>query len=567
MKEHKNLKTKKRTILYITLAVSFALLCVLAVYFILQLLKNTPLTLSVSDGQTIALEYGVDTLPEVTASYRTTQFSKEDVYVDVEIEGEVDLTTIGTYTVTYTASNEAEAVSATHTYVVQDITAPTINLIGGTTGYYSPGYTYVENGFYATDNYDGNLTDRVVRIETPTSVSYTVTDSNGNESSVVRTLICQDVVPPSITLSGDETMLIKRGSKFTDPGYFAFDDVDGDISKNVTVTGSIDSKTYGKQYLTYTAIDSSGNTYQTQRTVVVQEFTPPELSLSGSTVFVLAGDEFIEPGYQASDDVDGDVTSDVIVSGNLDTNTAGIYTLSYTAIDSSLNTTTLSRTVYVCYPQPEEFSINPTDNVVYLTFDDGPGPYTEQLLDVLDKYNIDVTFFVTNQYPDYQDLIGDAYSRGHTIAVHTYSHVYSEIYASETAYYADLIRMMMIVEEQTNTFPTIVRFPGGSSNTISRNYRKGIMSSLAESLTSNGFLYCDWNVDSCDASSAKTSEAVATNVISAIEGRESSIVLQHDIKEYSVEAVEAIICWGITNGYTFLPLTEDTEMHHHDIVN
>lgn len=567
MKTKKKHRGKRKIILYICLAISFALLSALCTFFILQQLKNTPLVLSVEDGETIVLEYGLGELPEVTATYRTSQFAKEDTYADVKVTGHVDFDKIGTYTITYTASNEEETVSATHTYIIEDNTGPTITLNGGTTGYYSPGYTYVETGFTAFDNYDGDLTAQVVRTETPTSITYSVTDSFGNKTSVVRSLVCQDIVAPTITLNVGDKLIIAEDSEFVDPGFTATDDVDGDISANVITTGSIDTTIYGKQYLTYTVTDSSGNIYQAQRVVVVQEFTPPDLYLASTTAFVRAGQEFVESGYNAFDDIDGDVTADVFITGVLDTNTPGIYTLTYTAVDSSYNLTSLNKTVYVYEPQSEERRVNPTDKVVYLTFDDGPGKYTEQLLDILDKYNVDVTFFVTNQYPDYQALIGDAYFRGHTIALHTYSHKFSKVYASESAFYTDLMSMSAVVEQQTGIAPTIIRFPGGSSNTISRRFCRGIMTSLTQSVTYNGYQYCDWNVDSRDASTAKTSTEVAANVIAGMQTFPTSIVLQHDTKQFSVEAVEEIICWGMLNGYTFLPMTEATEMYHHDVIN
>ena len=93
------------------------------------------------------------------------------------------------------------------------------------------------------------------------------------------------------------------------------------------------------------------------------------------------------------------------------------------------------------------------------------------------------------------------------------------------------------------------------------------MTKLTQSVTYNGYQYADWNVDSCDASTAHTSAEVAANVISGMMQNPTSIVLQHDTKLYSVEAVEEIICWGLLNGYTFLPMTEQTEMHHHPVLN
>ena len=203
---------------------------------------------------------------------------------------------------------------------------------------------------------------------------------------------------------------------------------------------------------------------------------------------------------------------------------------------------------------------------MYLTFDDGPGPYTKKLLDILDKYGVKATFFVAGQKPAYHYMIGETYRRGHTIALHTYSHQYS-IYSSEDTYYADLKKIEDVCVEQTGVKPTIVRFPGGTSNTISRNYCKGIMTALTKSLSYHGYLYCDWNVSSGDAGGAKTKEEVANNVINGIKRNNVSIVLQHDISSFSVDAVETIITWGLANGYTFLPMDENAPMVHHPANN
>ena len=217
--------------------------------------------------------------------------------------------------------------------------------------------------------------------------------------------------------------------------------------------------------------------------------------------------------------------------------------------------------------QTEEQMANPPGKVVYLTFDDGPCKYTQQLLDILDKYNAKVTFFVTNQASPYKDKIGEAYRRGHTIAMHTYSHRFQDIYASESAYYEDLNKIQAICEAQTGVKPTIIRFPGGSSNSVSRKYCPGIMTALSKSLKAKGYFYADWNVDSGDALSGATKESVAARVIADIQNVKNPVVLQHDTYLYSVEAVEEIIIWGLSNGYTFLPLTEDSPMPHHNIVN
>ena len=157
-------------------------------------------------------------------------------------------------------------------------------------------------------------------------------------------------------------------------------------------------------------------------------------------------------------------------------------------------------------------------------------------------------------------MIGEAYRRGHTIALHTYTHKYDNIYKSEEAYYNDLKLINDVVVAQTGTTPTLVRFPGGTSNTVSRKHCQGIMTTLSKSLSYHGYLYCDWNVSSGDAGGTTSTSAIVNNVISGIKKHNVSIVLQHDIYSYSVDAVEQILFWGIQNGYTFLPMSVTTPL-------
>lgn len=206
------------------------------------------------------------------------------------------------------------------------------------------------------------------------------------------------------------------------------------------------------------------------------------------------------------------------------------------------------------------------EKIIYLTFDDGPTEYTTALLELLDKYDVKVTFFVTNQYPEYQDLIGEAYRRGHEIGLHSYSHDYN-IYSCEESYYQDLQLINDVVIGQTGNSAKIVRFPGGSSNCVSWSYCTGIMTCLAEGMEEHGYKYCDWNVDSLDSHGYLSAEEIARTAIAGIKKTDPAIVLMHDIEQCNIDAAEKIICWGLENGYKFLPMSEDMEMVHHSIVN
>jgi nucleoside-specific outer membrane channel protein Tsx len=90
----------------------------------------------------------------------------------------------------------------------------------------------------------------------------------------------------------------------------------------------------------------------------------------------------------------------------------------------------------------------------------------------------------------------------------------------------------------------LIRFPGGTGNSISKRYCGGIMTSISQGVTYRGYLYCDWNVDSQDAVGSCSRSEIAQNTINQIKGKNIAYVLQHDLYEESVEAVEEIICWG-----------------------
>lgn len=303
----------------------------------------------------------------------------------------------------------------------------------------------------------------------------------------------------------------------------------------------------------------------TQWTEAVADTLPPVITLAGENPMTIrVGEGYAEPGYTAIDGCDGDLTDSVLVAGTVSKYMAGTYVISYTVEDAAGNIAVAERTVIVAPVSGDADIVPPNGNVIYLTFDDGPGCYTEKLLEILDKYDVKATFFVVNTAYIY--LLEDIVARGHSVAVHSASHVYKDIYASEEAFFADLTKMRDIIYAQTGVYTNLLRFPGGSSNTVS-SFNPGIMTRLTRAVEDMGYCYFDWNVDSNDAGGATTAEQVAQNVINGCQNRKVSVVLQHDIKGYSVDAVEQIIIWGLENGYTFQALDETCPGVHHGINN
>lgn len=207
------------------------------------------------------------------------------------------------------------------------------------------------------------------------------------------------------------------------------------------------------------------------------------------------------------------------------------------------------------------------NKVIYLTFDDGPSEYTTRLLDILDRYGIKATFFTTCKHPSFESIISIEAKRGHKVALHSYSHDYSLIYSSEKSFFEDINKMKDIIEKQTGKRTKLLRFPGGSSNTVSARYSDKIMSRLAKEVTDKGYIYVDWNVCGEEAVSKASVFDVTANVINGISKHKESIVLLHDDVLSAVDATEGIIKWGLDNGYTFSSITDGSLIVHHKVAN
>ena len=217
-------------------------------------------------------------------------------------------------------------------------------------------------------------------------------------------------------------------------------------------------------------------------------------------------------------------------------------------------------------------NINPSvisDKTIYLTFDDGPSYLTEKILDILKEENVPATFFVTSRGIDtYSNVIKRMQEENHTIALHTSTHNYSYIYSSDENYFKDLEEIRNKVYNITGVKSRIIRLPGGSSNTVSKKYSKGIITRITNRLTENDFYYFDWNIDSLDASGSVSKEVIYNSVTQNIHSG-TNVVLMHDssTKETTVLALKDIIKYAKDNGYTFAKITKKTPQIHHHINN
>lgn len=227
----------------------------------------------------------------------------------------------------------------------------------------------------------------------------------------------------------------------------------------------------------------------------------------------------------------------------------------------------LCAVMHVSIPAAADDMPEDGDKVIYLTFDDGPSIYTRQLLRVLDRYGAKATFFLVDTGCCDEELLRAMVRSGHRIGIHSRSHDFKTIYSSEEAFMEDLYAMQNLIREKVGLTPKLMRFPGGSSNTVSRRYSPGIMSRLTQMVEEAGFRYYDWNVDSADAAGCRDTEQIYKNVIRGIRGRDCAVVLLHDVYACNSRAVERIIIWGRENGYRFCALDDQSPQCHHPVQN
>lgn len=178
---------------------------------------------------------------------------------------------------------------------------------------------------------------------------------------------------------------------------------------------------------------------------------------------------------------------------------------------------------------------------IYLTFDDGPSCNTDEILDILAQYDVKATFFVVGKTDEksvaaYQRIVAE----GHTLGMHSYSHKYDEIYQSVDSFAGDMEELQELLYEITGVWSRYVRFPGGSSNTVSQVD----MMELIAYLNEQGIRYYDWNVSSGDASrETLNAETIVENVLRDVGKHDTAIVLMHDAadKPTTVEALPEIL--------------------------
>lgn len=383
-----------------------------------------------------------------------------------------------------------------------------------------------------------------------------------------RKAIVVDDTAPEIILDGGEEFKVSYNKKYKEPGYKAIDNYDGDVTGNVKISFKIIND--GETDVIYKVTDTAGNIQEKIRKIYLVDDIKPTIELIGDgTVILNVGEEYKEQGAKAQDEKDGDLTDRIEISGEVNINQEGTYSVKYSVKDNNGNMTIATREVMVGNIGKANMNVG-APGVVYLTFDDGPSSnITPQILDILKEKGVKATFFVLDYGQNTEHLIKRIVEEGHSIAIHGGSHDYAVVYSSADSYLNGLDYMKEKIKNTTGVETKTIRFPGGSSNTVSRKYCEGVMSTLVRETLKRGYRYFDWNVASGDSGGVKTSEGVYNNVTQGLKNTRSNVVLMHDFSgnQKTVDALPGIIDFAKQNGYTFDRITDKTPMVTQSVQN
>lgn len=219
---------------------------------------------------------------------------------------------------------------------------------------------------------------------------------------------------------------------------------------------------------------------------------------------------------------------------------------------------------------PASKPANPeTDKVAYLTFDDGPSPVTPQVLDTLKKFGVKATFFIVGRNVNgHEAILKRTLAEGHAIGGHTYSHDYRIVYKSMEAFFADLEKGNDMIEKAIGFRPTIFRYPGGSTNTVSHKYQDPkvynqshpVMNAIKAEANKREYTFIDWNVTNGDARSNKyTAQGALANIKQQVKSQKEIVILMHDAstKGPTAQALPEVITFLKSKGYRFEVINPD----------
>lgn len=379
---------------------------------------------------------------------------------------------------------------------------------------------------------------------------------------IITFLLCAQ-----IRLKGKTVITLNYDEVYEEPGYSSL--------FKVKVTNNIKNNKVGKYKVTY-----KNFLFKKYRTVEIVDEVKPVITLIDDNVTILLNEEYKEPGYKAQDEYDGDLTDKVEIISGLKNNQVGTYKITYKVTDSSKNTTKLSRVVNVVntlykdeyetidnnmtgwytsnrqdgsrpreseikkYKDQNVYFLGPDKKVIYLTFDEGGNKtYVKEIVDILNKHNIDATFFFSRNYiSNNPDLMKKIINSGHSIGNHTVNHLSMPSLATKDkfdSYYSELKETEIAFMQATGKpMEKLFRYPMGEYSNRTMN----IMKSMGYKSIFWSVAYKDWDADYNKEYSLNNMKKQLHN---------GAIYLIHPKCKGNYEALEDFINYATDLGYKF----------------
>ena len=379
---------------------------------------------------------------------------------------------------------------------------------------------------------------------------------------IITFLLCAQ-----IRLKGKTVITLNYDEVYEEPGYSSL--------FKVKVTNNIKNNKVGKYKVTY-----KNFLFKKYRTVEIVDEVKPVITLIDDNVTILLNQEYKEPGYKAQDEYDGDITDKVEIISGLKNNQVGTYKITYKVTDSSKNTTKTSRVVNVVntlykdeyetidnnmtgwytsnrqdgnrpreseikkYKDQNVYFLGPDKKVIYLTFDEGGNiTYVKEIVDILNKHNIDATFFFSRNYiSNNPDLMKKIINSGHSIGNHTVNHLSMPSLATKDkfdSYYSEIKETEIAFMQATGKpMEKLFRYPMGEYSNRTMN----IMKSMGYKSIFWSVAYKDWDADYNKEYSLNNMKKQLHN---------GAIYLIHPKCKGNYEALEDFINYATDLGYKF----------------
>jgi surface protein len=319
---------------------------------------DVPPVIKINGENPVTIDFGVT---YKDAGARASDSVDGDLTSDIKIVNLVNPHKVGPYTVSYNVKDISgfAAAEVIRTVIVRDPYFPTIIRLGITpiTIEQNINSTYIDAGATAIDKIDGDITGRIVTVNSVNqtkvgtyTVTYNVTDIEGNNAKTVTRIVNVVNIPPVIKINGSNPVIVDIGITYNDAGARASDYIDGDLTARIETVDPVDTSKPGIYIVTYNVSDYSGKAAtEVTRTVIVNDpYIPTILRLGITPVIIDIGENYIDAGAIATDKIDGDVTGSIKTMTNIDIHKAGTYMVIYNVTDREGNKAkSVTRTVIV----------------------------------------------------------------------------------------------------------------------------------------------------------------------------------------------------------------------------